>query len=107
MASFASRALRRYLHAQRGYARDVAAWTVKAGDEADLRWIVGGGEDNGNRSGRGFYRQHSRCIGDDHSHLTTNQLSRREGGTRAFDILDTQPPTKPRRHIGEKRRNEV
>jgi hypothetical protein len=28
-------------------------------------------------------------------------------GTRAFAILDTQPPTKPRRHIGEKRRNEV
>jgi hypothetical protein len=22
-------------------------------------------------------------------------------------VLDTQPPTKPRRHIGEKRRNEV
>jgi hypothetical protein len=30
---------------------------------------------NGNRRGRRFYRQHSRGIGDDQSHLTTNQLA--------------------------------
>jgi hypothetical protein len=38
MASFASRALRRYLHAQRGYARDVAAWTVEAGEPICTGW---------------------------------------------------------------------
>src|SRR5262249_61736116 len=59
-----------------GNARDVATGSAEAGDEADLHRIAGGGEDNGNRLNRRFYRLHSRAIGDDHCHLTTNQLSR-------------------------------
>src|SRR5262249_41404458 len=65
-----------YLHVQLGHARDVAAWPIEASDETELHRIAGGGEDNGNRRNRGFYRLHSRAIGDDHCHLTTNQLSR-------------------------------
>jgi hypothetical protein len=56
-------------------ARDVAALSARAGDEANLHWIAGGGEDNGDRRGRRLRRQISRRIGDNHSHLTTNQLS--------------------------------
>jgi hypothetical protein len=68
--------LRPELDAEIRRARNVAARSGEAGDEAHLHRIVGGGEDNGNRRGCRLCRQISRAIGDDHAHLTTYQLSR-------------------------------
>ena len=50
---------------------------LEASDEAIFDRVARYREDNGNvRLGRRHYRLHSRGIRKDHSHLTTNQLSR-------------------------------
>src|SRR5215510_6096969 len=87
--------LRHYLHVQLGHARDVAAWPIEASDETELHRIAGGGEDNGNRRNRRFYRLHSRAIGDDHCHLTTNQLSRQ----RRHSVVLPASPAILNRHV--------
>jgi hypothetical protein len=68
--------LRCYLHAKLGRAGKVAARSAKADNKADLHRIARRGEDNRSCRGRRLHRQHRRGIADDHSHLTTNQLSR-------------------------------
>src|SRR5262249_20827947 len=54
-----------------------------------------GGENNGNRRKRRFYRLHSRAIGDDHCHLTTNQLSRQ----RRHSVVLPARPAILNRHV--------
>jgi hypothetical protein len=54
--------LRHGLDAEYHRARNVAARSGGAGDEANLHRIVGGGEDNGNRRGCRLCRQISRGI---------------------------------------------
>jgi hypothetical protein len=48
--------------------------SAHAGDEAGLHRIAAGGEDNGDCRGCRLDRKVSGVIGDDHGHLTTNQL---------------------------------
>ena len=81
--------LRPYLNAQLGHARQVATWSAQAGNETELHGIARAGEDNGYSRGRRLRRQISRGISEDHSHLTTNQLSRHR---RRSVILPLQPP---------------
>src|SRR5262249_19012141 len=60
-----------------------------------LHRIAGGGEDNGKRRNRRFYRLDSRAIGDDHRHLTTNQLSRQ----RRHSVVLPARPAILNRHV--------
>jgi hypothetical protein len=62
--------LRRYLDVQVGHARQVAAGSVQAGDEAEFNRIGGCGEDRGDRRGRrlgpqGWWSQRALPPGDE------------------------------------------
>jgi len=67
--------LRRYFNIQLGRARNVAARSAQAGDEAKPNRIAVSGKDNGNRRGLGFGRQRSgSACGGKHRHWTMNQI---------------------------------
>ncbi len=61
---------------QPGHAREVAARPVEAGDKPSLDRVVADPEDDRNRRGCRFCRRRRRrtADGDDHSHLTENQI---------------------------------
>jgi len=45
------------LDGERGYARNVTAWAIEAGDEAETDRIAGASVNDGNRRGRSFGRE--------------------------------------------------
>jgi hypothetical protein len=69
--------LREYLPVQLGYARDVAARLVKAGDEPELDRVATRFEDDRNICGRRLRGERRRSAGrGNHGHLTMNQIGR-------------------------------
>ena len=66
-------------HVQRGYACEVATRSIEACNEADLNWIGARYENNGNRGCCSFGRYRRLGVRDNHSHPTTNQISRQRG----------------------------
>src|SRR5262245_1400312 len=66
-------ALRRYLNVQLGHARDVAAWPIQSGDQAELYRVTAYFEDDWNGSS---CRLRNNCRWgsgrDNHCHLTEN-----------------------------------
>ena len=52
----------RELHVQCGYAREIAARPVEAGDKSDLDRVAAGGEDDRNRRGRCLGRERRRSA---------------------------------------------
>src|SRR5262249_22021195 len=72
--------LRRYLRVQVGHARDVAARSVKAGDEVELDRVGGQFDDDRNGRRRCPCRKRRRSRGRGyHGYLTMNQISRQSG----------------------------
>src|ERR1019366_1831527 len=68
--------LRCYFRVRLGYARDVAARTVKACNEAEPKRVVGHFEDNRNSRGRRLCRKRRRSAGCcNHGYLPMNQIS--------------------------------
>jgi hypothetical protein len=79
-----------------GYAGDIAARPIKAGDEVELHRIAGGSEDNGNRSGRRLCGKRRRSASrGNHSHLTMNQI----GHHRRQPITSALRPAVFDRHV--------
>ena len=69
--------LRRYLGVRLSHARDVAARTVKAGNEAELNRVGARLEDDRDCRGRRLGRKRRRSAGrGNYGHLTLNQVGR-------------------------------
>jgi hypothetical protein len=68
--------LRHYLNIQLGHARDIAAWPVKAGDEAKAHRVTTRLEDDRNGRGPSLGRKRRRSSGrGNHGDLTMSQIS--------------------------------
>src|SRR5262245_58822947 len=63
-----------HLHVQRGHAREVCIWPIKAADEPHLDWIGSCCEDDRYKCGRCLGRQCGRTICKNDGHLTANQI---------------------------------
>jgi hypothetical protein len=88
--------LRRYLHVCLGHTRDVAARTVKAGDEAEPDRVGSRFEDDRNGRGCRLRRKRPRSAGrGNHGHLPMNQISHH----RRQPIAVTFPPAVFDRHV--------
>src|SRR5262249_12263648 len=66
----------RDLYVRLGHARDIAARSIKAGDEVELHRVAEDAEDNGNCSGRRLCRERRRSTScGNNGHLTMDQIS--------------------------------
>ena len=60
---------------EKDHGRDVAARMVEVGDEAGFDRIAPGQDHHRDRRGRCVNRKRRSAVGDDHSHLPTNQIT--------------------------------